>query len=270
VNVNKILIGNKSDCHYERCISYAEGDNLAKEYNIHFFETSAKEIHNVEPAFLALATEVKNRLEYELEYEKSEREAKNKPEKERLIREAAQNLENEKSIKEALAQGRKEWRRSKIMIVGEGRAGKTALANSILGRAYEDHDSTIGINEFTCSIGYASSIERGKGEDENESHKNTWSELLDQKSLKEVETAVASMIFDQKSGKTKKRKSQEASEEPSTTPKGGISRRPPKLKVHRGYRKTKSPNLTLALLRKIEARLGSSGDYSEEMSNKAI
>jgi septin family protein len=57
-------------------------------------------------------------------------------------------------MKDALTQGKKEWRRSKIMIVGEGRAGKTALANSILGRSYENLDSTIGINEFTCSIGY--------------------------------------------------------------------------------------------------------------------
>ncbi len=35
-------------------------------------------------------------------------------------------------MKEALSQGKKEWGRSKIMIVGEGRAGKTALSNSIL------------------------------------------------------------------------------------------------------------------------------------------
>jgi GTPase SAR1 family protein len=100
-------------------------------------------------------------------------------------------------MKEALSEGRKEWRRSKIMIVGEGRAGKTALANSILGRAYENLDSTIGINEFTCSIGYASV---GGA---NELKEKNWNELKDQKKAKELERAVASMIFDQKTGKMK-------------------------------------------------------------------
>jgi GTPase SAR1 family protein len=62
VNVNKILIGNKSDCQDQRVISYEEGAALAKEYNINFFETSAKQDLNVEKAFITIATEVKNRL----------------------------------------------------------------------------------------------------------------------------------------------------------------------------------------------------------------
>jgi GTPase SAR1 family protein len=106
--------------------------------------------------------------------------------------------DDEKYMKEALSQGKKEWRRSKIMIVGEGRAGKTALANSILGRAYENLDSTIGINEFTCSIGYASV---GGAANSNQGNEKGWTELKDQKKSKEYETAVASMIFDQKNGK---------------------------------------------------------------------
>jgi GTPase SAR1 family protein len=106
---------------------------------------------------------------------------------------------DEKYMKEALSQGKKEWRRSKIMIVGEGRAGKTALANSILGRAYENLDSTIGINEFTCSIGYASV--GGGAANSNQGNEKGWKELKDQKKSKEYETAVASMIFDQKTGK---------------------------------------------------------------------
>jgi GTPase SAR1 family protein len=100
--------------------------------------------------------------------------------------------DNELYMKEALKQGKKEWRRSNIMIVGEGRAGKTALANSILGRAYEDMDSTIGINEFTCSIGYA-----GIGNTDDNKEKG-WKELKDQKKSKEYETAVASLVLDQK------------------------------------------------------------------------
>jgi GTPase SAR1 family protein len=227
--VNRILIGCKSDCDDRRTVTYQEGAELAKEYNIHFIETSAQNDLNVEKAFITLTTEIKNRVGTVLEADKSTKVTKElleamdklakeesaKVAKDKQNKEAAEKLENEKSIKEALTQGKKEWRRSKIMIVGEGRAGKTALANSILGRAYEDHDSTIGINEFTCSIGYASSVEGGKGD--NRDHKNTWSELLDQKILKEVETAVASMIFDRKSGKTRNQKSQEASEEQSAT-----------------------------------------------------
>jgi GTPase SAR1 family protein len=60
--VNKILIGNKSDCQDQRVISYDEGAQLAKEYNINFFETSAKQDLNVEKAFITIATDVKNRL----------------------------------------------------------------------------------------------------------------------------------------------------------------------------------------------------------------
>lgn len=35
---------------------------LAREYNIHFFETSAKQDMNVEKSFITIATDVKERL----------------------------------------------------------------------------------------------------------------------------------------------------------------------------------------------------------------
>ena len=35
---------------------------MAKEYNINFFETSAKQYLNVEAAFIKIATDVKNRI----------------------------------------------------------------------------------------------------------------------------------------------------------------------------------------------------------------
>jgi Ras-related protein Rab-8A len=61
--VNKILIGNKCDVPADqRVISVEEGQALAKEYNIHFFETSAKSDINVDKAFMTIATDVKNRL----------------------------------------------------------------------------------------------------------------------------------------------------------------------------------------------------------------
>jgi hypothetical protein len=41
------------------------------------------------------------------------------------------------------------------MIVGEGCAGKTAFANSIIGKKYEETESTVGINTFMCSVTHA-------------------------------------------------------------------------------------------------------------------
>jgi len=46
----KILVGNKCDID-RREISSEEGDRLAKKYNMHFIETSAKTGHNVYEAF---------------------------------------------------------------------------------------------------------------------------------------------------------------------------------------------------------------------------
>ena len=53
-NVPVILIGNKSDLKDERKVSYKEGENFAKKYNIKFFECSAKEGINVKEAFQCL------------------------------------------------------------------------------------------------------------------------------------------------------------------------------------------------------------------------
>jgi Ras-related protein Rab-8A len=48
--------------HFRQVVTTAEGQSLAKEYSIHFFETSAKQDTNVEAAFLTIATDVKNRM----------------------------------------------------------------------------------------------------------------------------------------------------------------------------------------------------------------
>jgi Ras-related protein Rab-8A len=61
ISVNKLLIGNKCDME-NRAVSIEEGEGLAKEYNIPFFETSAKQDINVGASFLAIATQVKNRM----------------------------------------------------------------------------------------------------------------------------------------------------------------------------------------------------------------
>lgn len=62
VHVNKILIGNKCDMTDDKVISTEEGQALADEYGVQFFETSAKNNVNVESGFIAIAREVKNRL----------------------------------------------------------------------------------------------------------------------------------------------------------------------------------------------------------------
>jgi GTPase SAR1 family protein len=96
---------------------------------------------------------------------------------------------DDKYLKAALSKGKKAWGRSKIMIVGEGRAGKTALANSIIGKDFDDTASTIGINLVTCDVKYAT-----VGGD-----KASWSEYS--KPDKELEAALVEMILNEKAGR---------------------------------------------------------------------
>ncbi|EWM27640.1 rab gtpase [Nannochloropsis gaditana] len=62
VHVNKILIGNKCDMTPQRVVSTEEGQSLANDFGIQFFETSAKNDINVEKSFVTIAREVKNRM----------------------------------------------------------------------------------------------------------------------------------------------------------------------------------------------------------------
>merc|ERR1712196_671195 len=61
-NVNKVLIGNKCDMVEERAVSTQEGEAMAEEYGMSFFETSAKQDIYVEKAFIKIAEQVKERL----------------------------------------------------------------------------------------------------------------------------------------------------------------------------------------------------------------
>ena len=56
-NVCKVLVGNKCD-KPDRKVSEEEGRTLAKEYNMSFFETSAKTNQNVEETFTFLTKEI--------------------------------------------------------------------------------------------------------------------------------------------------------------------------------------------------------------------
>ena len=56
--VHKILVGNKVDMTKERCVSTEEGVEIARNYGMVLFETSAQSGTAVEDAFLCLATEI--------------------------------------------------------------------------------------------------------------------------------------------------------------------------------------------------------------------
>merc|ERR1712157_570251 len=57
-NVKKLLIGNKCDCNDDRVISTSRAQELANEYAIKFFETSAKSDVNVYESFVTLARDI--------------------------------------------------------------------------------------------------------------------------------------------------------------------------------------------------------------------
>lgn len=60
-NVNKLLVGNKSDLVGKRVVSYEQAMDFADSLGIEFIETSAKNATNVEKAFLMMASQIKNR-----------------------------------------------------------------------------------------------------------------------------------------------------------------------------------------------------------------
>jgi len=63
VGVSKLLVGNKSDLSSQRVVTYEEGEALANEFHMPFFEASAQTNQNVTQAFMKLASDVKTRLE---------------------------------------------------------------------------------------------------------------------------------------------------------------------------------------------------------------
>lgn len=60
-NVNKLLVGNKSDLASKRAVSFEQAKEFADSLGIEFVETSAKNSTNVEKAFLMMASQIKSR-----------------------------------------------------------------------------------------------------------------------------------------------------------------------------------------------------------------
>merc|ERR1712154_605711 len=60
--VNKLLIGNKCDLSSKKVVSYDEAKELADSLSIQFMEASAKNAHNVEPAFQAMTKDIEQRV----------------------------------------------------------------------------------------------------------------------------------------------------------------------------------------------------------------
>lgn len=61
-NVHKLLLGNKCDLTSKRAVYYDEANELAESLGVKFMETSAKNAHNVDQAFQAMASEIKDHV----------------------------------------------------------------------------------------------------------------------------------------------------------------------------------------------------------------
>ena len=61
-NVNKLLVGNKSDLASKKAVMTESAKEFADSLGIAFLETSAKNATNVEKAFMTMADQIKKRM----------------------------------------------------------------------------------------------------------------------------------------------------------------------------------------------------------------
>ena len=57
-SVIKLLVGNKCDLEEKREVTYDEGMELAKQFDVPFLEVSAKNSTNIEETFTKMATDI--------------------------------------------------------------------------------------------------------------------------------------------------------------------------------------------------------------------
>jgi len=69
-NVNKLLVGNKSDLASKRAVTFEQGKEFADSLGIEFVETSAKNATNVEKAFMAMSSQIKSKMKTQPSNEK--------------------------------------------------------------------------------------------------------------------------------------------------------------------------------------------------------
>ena len=108
-------------------------------------------------------------------------------------------------VQRAMALGSKPWNRSKVMLVGEGRVGKTALCNSMMGKPFVETESTVGLAQLTCDVRRAAATADGR-----------WVEHT--KPEREFEAGVAQLVRNMES-------SEPAEREPSQQPSESIGLR---------------------------------------------
>jgi len=60
--VNTLLVGNKTDLTTKRVVSYEAAKEFADSVEMEYIETSAKNSTNVEKAFMAMASQIKQRM----------------------------------------------------------------------------------------------------------------------------------------------------------------------------------------------------------------
>lgn len=62
-DVEKMILGNKCDMEDKRVVAKERGEQLAREFNVRFFETSAKANISVEDAFMTIARDIKKKID---------------------------------------------------------------------------------------------------------------------------------------------------------------------------------------------------------------
>lgn len=69
------MVGNKCDLEESRKVSFEEGMELAKHFEIPFLETSAKNSVNVESSFITMSKEIKRNIQNKANMQKDDKKA---------------------------------------------------------------------------------------------------------------------------------------------------------------------------------------------------